>query len=770
MSPRKSSFNILVELEAAAMELAAGLQSEAPSGRKRRLFFAFFQRLAALPHPERFRSYYLQFAPDLVETSRGLESSGWDPDDLARWLEDIPRFRTFAKPHQQAIDAAGDRIRAVAVLHALYAGDETTAARLAGLPPAQGPAMPRSRIEMARELAPHLPSRLSELVQNSLHEWEQQIGVFTAGKIFMLLIDQDAAPANGEPGAGVLMPLYATGRERPSDAEEDHCLLNNQIYFGKHALYWTLLDGIQAARKFLPDAAAKWHYAIQYSIQEKSTEVNGTSLGLAAALLAWSSALNSYHKHPVVKIGANLAVTGGIDPAGRITAVDPAGLRAKIHAAFFSPIDRLYLPAANWSEARQIHSKLEQRYPQRRLQIHPLETLGQALQDRNLVERTRPGYVQRIDGLLRRKRNRPVLQILIAFILLALASANLPAMMAWFDHTPAQFIFRGQEMIARNEAGHTLWKYRFAFKPNGPAYTIKDGTILVDDLDGDGKAETVLGTNETHQPEQSAVLYAFSAKGKLLWPPLRLGRSLQTQAGDSITAFYHTNKIASVPYKPGQPRALLVAIAHGDSYPSCLALISSDGQVAGEFWNAGHIIETAAADLDQDGDCEFMAGGYDNETSRAWMAVFHANELQGAAPRSNPHYILVGMPTARPALLLRFPYSPFWQPGGHRDHVGLIEPVGNSIKIHIGNAALHYGIMDNIKFVMYRYILANDLKSITLHDPPDYLFAQYLAHFKKPLASIDVQRLLQVERWNGNEWVPYPASYGSAAPSCTGSH
>lgn len=768
MSPPKRTYKVLLDLEAAAMELAASLQGEAPSSCKRRLFFAFFQSLAALPQPERFRSYYLQFAPALAELSRELESSAWDPDDLARWLEDIPRFQTFAKPHGQAIDAAGERIRAAAVLHALYAGDEAAAARLAGLLPNQETVPLRSRIEMARDQAPQWPSSLRDILHNSLHEWEQQIGAFTAGKIYMLLIDQGAKSANKEANAGVLMPLYAIGRERPADAEEDHCRLNNQIYFGKHALYWTLLDGIQAAHKYLPDAAAKWHYAIHYSIQEKSTEVNGTSLGLAAALLAWTTALNCFHKHQAAKIGANLAVTGGCDPAGRITAVDAAGLRAKIHAAFFSPIDRLYLPAANWSEAMHIHAQLEQRYPRRQLQIHPLETLEQALQDRNLVEWTRPGYVQRINGLLRRKRNRPLLQILTVLILLALVFANQPSMMAWFDRTPTQFIFPGQQMIARNEAGHTLWKYRFAFTPNAPAYTIKAGTILVDDLDGDGKAETVLGTHESHQPEQGAVVYAFSPKGKLLWPPLRLGRTLQTQAGDSITACYHTNKIVSAPLKPGQPKALLVAIAHDETYPSCLALVSPGGKLAGAFWNAGHIIETAAADLDQDGESEFLAGGYDNETGRAWMAVFHANEIQGAAPRSNPNYILAGLPTAQPTLLLRFPPSPFWQRGGHRDHVGSIEPVGNTISIHMGNARLLYGILDNHKFVMYRYLLASDLKSLMLHDLPDFLFEQYLAQFKQPLTSIDVQRLLQVERWNGSEWVPFPASYGTAAPSHAG--
>ncbi|NLP12165.1 hypothetical protein GX408_17325, partial [bacterium] len=147
------------------------------------------------------------------------------------------------------------------------------------------------------------------------------------------------------------------------------------------------------------------------------------------------------------------------------------------------------------------------------------------------------------------------------------------------------------------------------------------------------------------------------------------------------------------------------------------------------------------------------------------MAVFQANEIQGAAPRSNPNYILAGLPTAQPTLLLRFPPSPFWKRGGHRDHVSAIEPVGNTISIHISNARLLYGILDNHKFVLYRYLLANDLKSLILHDLPDFLFEQYLAQFKQPLTSLDVQRLLQVERWNGSEWVPFPASYDAASPS-----
>lgn len=260
----------------------------------------------------------------------------------------------------------------------------------------------------------------------------------------MMLIDVGSAAASANNSGGLLIPLYATGRERPTDAEEDLCRLNNQIDFGKNALYWTLLDGLQAARTLLPETAAKWHYAVHYSIPEKSAVVNGTSLGLAAALLAWTTALNCYHQHPAAKLGGNLAVTGGVDSQGNIIGVDATGLRAKITAAFFSPIDRLYIPAANWREALTILAPLERRYPGRHFLIHPLENLEQGLQDHNMVEWTRPDPAQRLVALVRRKRSRPVLLMLAAASMLALLIANVPAFIAWRDRTPVQFEFHGE--------------------------------------------------------------------------------------------------------------------------------------------------------------------------------------------------------------------------------------------------------------------------------------------------------------------------------------
>ena len=760
MSPRKGTSISLLELETAAMELAAVLQSETTPGHKRLLFFAFFRRLALLPEPRRFRSYYLQFAPALPEVTRDLNGSCWDPVELEHWLEDMPLFREFAGQYLHLIDAAGETIRAAALLQALYAGDEAAAARLSGISLCGEIAANRSRLEIARNLLPDLPPGLRNQLESSVHQWGQQSGTFSADKIYMMLIDVGALAANRNGAGGILLPLYVSGRERPADAEEDLCQLNNQVDFGKHALYWTLLDGIQAARKLLPGAVAKWHYALRYSIPEKSADLNGTSLGLAAALLGWSAALNCYHKSPAIKLGGNVAVTGGIDPEGGITAVDATGLRAKITAAFFSPVDRLYIPAANWHEAMQIQTQLDRRYARRQLLIHPLDTLGQALQDRNLVERTRPGFARRTIALLRRKRSRPVLQILTLFILVALLIANLPAFRGWLDQTPKQFEFHDEEMIVRNAAGHTLWSHRFDFQPTASAYAPEKGTILVDDLDGDGQKETVLGTHETRQTGQSATLYAFSSKGALLWPPLRLGRTLETEAGQSISDFYHTNQILSASLEPGKPKALLVCIAHTESYPSCLALVTPSGEVSGAFWNAGHIISVLVDDLDRDGHPAFLAGGYDNEAGLAWVAVLHPHQIQGAAPRSKSRYRLAGLPTARPALLLRFPPSPFWTEGGYCDMTCLLESSRGSISIHIANPGFRYGLATTAESVMYGYRLDNDLKSVALHTLPDFFNAHYLAHYKHRMSLSELQRLLQVERWNGSDWIPFPARYG----------
>ena len=760
----------LLELETIAIDLSRALQSETSIGLKRRLFFSFFHHLAALPEPERFRTYYLQFAPWLPALCEELNSACLDPAELEQWLEDLSRFHQFAEPHHQAVETAGEVIHAAAILHALYAGDEIAALRLAKLASPAESQPHRSRLELALSMLSRLPATLQNRLADSLHRWQKEHGACTAGKIQMMLIDVDSAAASEDNSGGLLIPLYATGRERPVDAEEDFCRLNNQIDFGKNALYWTLLDGLQAARTLLPEAAAKWHYAIHYSIPEKSAAMNGTSLGLAAALLAWTSALNCYHQHPAAKLGSNLAVTGGVDSQGNILGVDAAGLRAKITAAFFSPIDRLYLPAANWREALTILAPLERRYPGRQFFIHPLETLEQALQDRNLVEWARPGPAQRIVALVRRKRSRPVLLMLAAAVMLALLIANVPAFLAWRDRTPAQFEFHGEQMICRNANGYRLWKYTFDFQPNDSAYSQAKGTILVDDLDGDGRQETILGTHETMEPEHSATVYAFSEKGTLLWPPLRLGRPLQNQEGEWIDDYYHTSKLRSVSFGSGQPKAILITISHFNDYPSCLALVSFAGKQLGAFWNAGHIMHEVVADIDQDEEPEIMAGGYDNETGRAWVAVFHPQELQGASPRSTPHYILSGIPIARPALLLRFPISPFWVKGGYRDLTVAIEPNRHTIRIQIANPGFYYGFPGVSHAPMYGYHLAKDFESIALNELPDFYKAQYLAVFGHVMGPAELQQLLQVERWDGREWAPFPASYGYKPSGASDSH
>lgn len=166
----------LLELETAAIELSQALQSETSIGLKRRLFFSFFHHLAALPEPERFHSYYLQFAPMPPTLCEKLNSSCLDPDELEQWLEDLSRFHHFAEPHHQAIETAGEIIRTAAILHALYAGDETAAARLAGLEPPNEPRLHRSRLELAMSILSRLPASLQSKLADSVHRCNKSMG------------------------------------------------------------------------------------------------------------------------------------------------------------------------------------------------------------------------------------------------------------------------------------------------------------------------------------------------------------------------------------------------------------------------------------------------------------------------------------------------------------------------------------------------------------------------------------------------------------------
>jgi len=744
----------LLELETRALQLAGHLHSDASLESKRSRFFSFFLSAAGFGDLASLRSYFLQFSPFLLPLAQGVTGCSRDPEELHRWLDVAVRFKSFISDDAHDIDAAERTIRLAAILHALYAADHQLAARLLGLNRLDETVGTLSRLDAARLVAGQAPSPLREELLAGLQAWVAQTFAVSAHELRVLLIDESTLTDPGGSPVGVILPLHAEARERPSDAEEDHALINNQATFGRQALYWTLQDGLLAARAHMSPGTARRFYQVHYSLPEKTAEVSGSSLGLAAALLAWVTSRNRHYRTEVVRLAASAAVTGGISPNGKVTAVDSPTLAAKIRAAFFSPAERLFLPAANIAEAWPLLSTLEQRYPRRRLLLQPIETLQQALQDRNLIADRKPGAPRRALAALRRTRHKSFIAGIAAAAALGLLLATVPALQWWRDRQPALAELSEKEIIFKNQSGERLWSHPLGFTlPTGDRDFTRIVQLLIDDLDDDGRREVFFGINVSAFPEECGILHSFDSRGRALWPPLKLGKPMETRSGTRIRDHFYFSPILSVRIRAGQPKMLLFSIGSIHDFASRLVLIDSQGRVRGSYWNSGHIPVCAVHDLNGDGRMEIIAGLYGNEDGQARLAVFDTDEMQGASPQSKPAYTLEEMAPARHLRLFRFPPSPFWEPGAYRDVVGRIESFGENLRADIANSGMVKESNESIlNFRMYGYLFSTTLEPIALNDPPDRFLARFRDIFGRDFAPADRARLEVIDEWDGTAW------------------
>ncbi len=758
----------LIQIENDSLQLAGYLRSEASLEGRRGRFFAFFHQLDAWPDPQMLRSYYVQFCSYLLPLAQGLNDAGRDPEELGAWLELIERFKQLAPEHLSVIEQCGQRICIAAILHACYAADFARAAALAGSEwnPESAPAS--SRLETARTLAGRAAPPFRDELLSALQSWPEAPSSFSANRVQVLLIDSSTLVAAGADPQGVLLPLHAEARERPSDAEADQALINNRVgTLGQEALHWTLQDALLAARARMPGGTAQRYFTVHYSLQEKSAEISGTSVGLAAALLAWVACRNRHYRAPVARIAADAAVTGGIRPDGSVSLVDSLTLGAKLRAAFFSPAERLFLPAANLPEAWPLLAALEARYPHRHLLLQPLETLQQALQDRNLIDAQPPRAPARVLAALSRTRNKPLRAALAAAAALVLLFAIIPALQWWRDRVPARAEISGNAFIVENRSGQKLWSHHFSV-PLTPAKFENNGlgSFLIDDLDGNGRPEVIFALNDYSRPELLGTLFGFDDKGRELWPPLKLSAKLKTCSGLEFEDSYYTGPVHSVQIRPGEPRMILCSIGSIQDYTARLVLADHAGRICGSYWNAGHITDYVAYDINADGRNEIIASMYGNEDGRTRLAAFDPDQMSGASPQADPYYTLADIPPSHPLKLFRFPASPFVEPKAYRDALWRIDLGMDHFRMQLANHGLLKTYAGEIgEYGIYSYRFSLHLEPVALFDPPDYFLSRFHDIFGRDFSPADRARLEVIDEWDGQAWQPRPLAYtGSSIP------
>ncbi len=141
----------------------------------------------------------------------------------------------------------------------------------------------------------------------------------------------------------------------------------------------------------------------------------GESMGLATALAMAQMLQKDFNRAMRWDLQPHLVCTGGIADDGSVNDLPDSVLESKVHAAFFSPVDGLVLPAAHAENARGIVLRLQQRYPARRLEVYGVDSLDDCIAAPGIIRTEHRTMYDRTSEFVR--RNAVLLLAALVFLL-----------------------------------------------------------------------------------------------------------------------------------------------------------------------------------------------------------------------------------------------------------------------------------------------------------------------------------------------------------------
>jgi len=295
----------------------------------------------------------------------------------------------------------------------------------------------------------------------------------------------------GASGRGRMRLLEGSVEPSGRTAASDEVSFDNQVKTPDDPFVGVTYDALAAVRRLFDSlddkVRSKAFYHAHYAIRDSGQTFTGDSIGLAAALVAYTDLLRPDIVRSERFLSAEVACTGSIDIDGRITEINPETLQSKIERVFFSPMRFVVVPKANLSQAQEYVDSLRERYPRRRLQVIGVDHLRDAIDNRNILrdEKVCIGeYVGRKTVKLGRSV-RVQVPILLA-LLYALACIVHPKAWLFFDWNP-EFVLvdeQSNRIVALNTDSVPIWSKTFQCN-----IWAEQSSSEVGDLDGDGNNE-----------------------------------------------------------------------------------------------------------------------------------------------------------------------------------------------------------------------------------------------------------------------------------------
>jgi hypothetical protein len=336
------------------------------------------------------------------------------------------------------------------------------------------------------------------------------------------------------------------------------------------------------------------------------------------------------------------------------------------------------------------------------------------------------------------------------------------------DNNPAFAKINNYVLTVYNERAEALWIKAAIGTPdctaeNIPAFSADlKRTMLVGDIDGDGKNELLFSTGSNKLSHHADSLLCFNSDGSLRWS---IGSGKFVSFGD-MTVLQHTTSVIldffTLRRQPAAGSQLFVLSMDRMFSPGKLFEVDPrDGNILQNYFCRGGATMVLTQDIDHDGNTEIIMGGINDGFNRAYIAVLDPANIEGYAPIP-VHYLPVNVPKAIEKYYILFPrtfLSHSYSSKPYNYPVYLRNADDNKLTIEISERLDHFpsGTLD----LVLVYLLDSSLKveSVAGGDAiikaQDYLLSARV--LKKPFIPECYKELKDsVQYWDGDKFVNSP--------------
>jgi len=429
----------------------------------------------------------------------------------------------------------------------------------------------------------------------------------------------------------------------PTFKDEDRALME-QVKTSLEAA----LKMLHGGREKLPTA-----FEVQVLFNSKLGVYSGNSFGALLAIHIIIE-LNKLLKPNILQqIVPSLAFTGAVDASGEIKSVGKKNIVRKVRSVFFSSVSRFVLPKADEPAALSLVTKLQEKWPQRKLEIVGVNNISEIFNRRDVINISRRPIRDRVkDGV---KKYRYVSLVLIPMILfLGFLSAR------EFDTNPVTFELDKTNLKILNKYGVVLWSSVLYSESHREFTEIElKSRIRIIDINGDGVNEVLAaGDMIDFKDDRSATnLLCLSSHKEEMWR-FSFKDTVSSPKEKNIPAEYGIKIYDSVTIN-GEKR-LLVWATSTPTYPNALFFIDplSGEKVSEAVWHAGFINQVGLTDVDGDNLRDIVFCAKDNGFGYLKIIAVHLN-ISESMIESRSDYMLYGKAPARPLLEIALPVTDY---------------------------------------------------------------------------------------------------------------